>query len=49
MPVSTSLAAVDEFNSIQEDELAEFIKSLTAEEAEWLWLTMVQRNPRLAD
>jgi hypothetical protein len=49
MPVSTSVATIDAIDGIQDDEFADLIKSLTPEEAEWLWLALVQKNPRLAE
>jgi hypothetical protein len=33
----------------EDDRLAELIKNLSRQEAEGLWLTFMQLNPRLAD
>jgi hypothetical protein len=33
----------------EDDRLAELIKNLSRQEAEALWLTLMQLNPRLAD
>jgi hypothetical protein len=41
---------IDEPIDCQNDDyLAEFIKTLTQDDAHWLWLTVVQSKPHLAD
>jgi hypothetical protein len=44
-----ALEPVENIRRDLDDQLADFIRSLTREEAETLWRIAVQKNPRLAD
>jgi hypothetical protein len=39
----------ERFDEQNDDHLADFIKTLTQDDVRWLWLTVLENKPHLAD